>query len=379
MTPPDASDLSIVIPTYNRAAQLRELLAALARQDARGIRYDIVVVDNGSVDDPEAVVREASAGAPHLRVLFRREPRRGVSYARNTGIAHSAAPIVAFLDDDGIPGPHWVRDVIQAFDDFPEADCIGGRLLPRWAAPPPEWITPSHWGAIALQDRGRPLWLGADSASSCLLTANVACRRDAIDLVGGFSPDYPRCQDREFEMRLWRAGKRGLFLPGLDVTVEVPAERLTKSYHRRWHRTTAHYHALMRYRDTVDQYGRLIPEDTTSRRFLGTPLFLYREGLAHLRGWLDAAVRRDATRRFFHETRLWYLASFVATRFRTDVALPWRRSRAAAPAHVPKPEGTGAYRHVTPAYGRVTTPASTAQLAVQAAPGSQLNQPVAHE
>ena len=42
-------------------------------------------------------------------------------------------------------------------------------------------------------------------------------------------------------MRLWRAGKRGLYLPDMDVVVEVPADRLTKAYHRRWQATTGSY------------------------------------------------------------------------------------------------------------------------------------------
>jgi len=331
----DASpDISVIVPTFNRAAQLRELLYALVHQDAGDVRYDILVVDNASADDTAATVREVIARFPDRGIAYLSEPRRGVSYARNAGVAHSPAPIVAFLDDDGIPGPRWVREIKEAFEAHPDADCIGGRLLPRWAVPPPAWMTPFHWGAIALQDRGQALWLGSDSASACLLTANFACRRAAFESVGGFSPDYPRCQDREFEMRLWRAGKRGLFLPGLDVTVEVPAERLTQSYHRRWHRTTGHFHALMRYRDTVDASGRLIREDGSARRLLGTPLFLYREGLSHLRGWARAVVRRDATQRFFHETRLHYLASFMATRLRTDV-LAGRRRRSRWARRVP--------------------------------------------
>jgi len=328
------ADVSVVVPTYNRGPQLRQLLQALLQQDAGGVRYDILVVDNASTDDTAAVVREVIAAVPDRDIRYLHEPRRGVSYARNMGITHASAPIIAFLDDDGIPGARWVRGIKQAFDEYPEADCIGGRLLPRWAAPPPSWITSSHWGAIALQDRPHLLWLGADSASSCLLTANFACRREAIAQVGGFSPDYPRCQDREFEMRLWRAGKRGLFLPGLDVSVEVPAERLTKTYHRRWQRTTGHYHALMRYRDTVDPSGRLIEEDPAARRFLGTPLFIYREVLTHALGWLGAALRREETRRFFHETRLFYLSSFIATRLRSDV-LPRPPGAKVPPARVP--------------------------------------------
>src|SRR3954468_24386738 len=129
------ADVSVVVPTYNRGPQLRQLLQALLQQDAGGVRYEILVVDNASTDDTAAVVREVIAAVPGRDIRYLHEPRRGVSYARNMGITHASAPIIAFLDDDGIPGARWVRGIKQAFDEYPEADCIGGRLLPRWAAP----------------------------------------------------------------------------------------------------------------------------------------------------------------------------------------------------------------------------------------------------
>jgi hypothetical protein len=157
------------------------------------------------------------------------------------------------------------------------------------------------------------------SASTCLIGANLAIRRAVFDQVGWFSPDYPRNQDREFEMRMWRAGKLGMYLPTMDVVVEIPEERLTKRYHRKWQATTGRYHALLRFRDTLDAGGRLHDGESNIRRFLGTPLFLYRSFLHHIAGWCAAILRGDRDNRFFHETRLWYFTSFVWTRFRTDV------------------------------------------------------------
>jgi len=322
-------DVSVIIPTRNRAGSLGCVLHALRHQRPCDLQYEILIVDNASTDATAFVARGAvkAAGTAPVRYLY--EPRPGVSFARNLGAAHARASLLAFLDDDGVPNPEWVKSVWQAFADYPEADCIGGRLVPRWTVPPPSWMSPAHWGAVALQDRPKPLWLGRESAASCLLTANFACRRDAFEQVGGFSPRFPRCQDREFEMRLWAAGRRGLFLPSLDVTVDVPANRLTKRYHRRWQSTTGHYHAIMRYRDRVDADGRLVTEDPASRRFLGTPLFLYGEALRHAIAWTRALVARDATTRFFHESRLFYLGSFVRTRCRSSVS-----AAAAQPANL---------------------------------------------
>ncbi len=315
-----ALDMSVVVPTYNRSVQLRPLLDALLAQDAGDVTYDIIVVDNNSRDDTREVVQNAIAQDTSRRIHYLFEPRQGVSHARNTGINHSRASIIAFLDDDGIPEPDWIRSMKRAFDEYPEADCIGGRVRPRWTTPRPSWLGASHAGPVALQDRPHASWVNRSNASACLLTANLGFRREVFTKLGGFSPDYPRNQDRELELRLWRAGMQGLYLPSMDVVVDVPAERLTKRYHRRWQATTGKYHALLRFRDTVDRDGRLHDEESKARRFLGAPLFLHRECLAHVAGWFAAAVLREADRRFYHESRLWYFASFFRTRFRTDVA-----------------------------------------------------------
>ncbi len=329
---PDPVDLSIIVPSWNRAPQLEPLLTSLLDQDTGGVRYDIVVVDNNSTDDTRRVVERIAADAPAGQVRYLFEPRQGVSYARNAGVAATAAPIVAFVDDDGIAGRDWVRSMKRAFDDHPEADCIGGRITPRWVTPRPSWLTAPHAGPIAVQDRPEAAYLNAGQASMCLLSANLGCRRVAFDAVGGFSPDYPRGQDREFELRLWRAGRQGLYLPEMEISVEVPAERLERRYHRRWQATTGKYHARMRFRDSLSLEGALIEERPDVRRLWGSPLFLYRECLEHLAGFVRAAVTLDGDRRFFHETRLWYYLGFFRERRAARRGVRGPRPRSGLPA-----------------------------------------------
>ena len=224
----ESYDVSVVVPTYNRELLLSRTLESLLHQRADSVRYEILVVDNNSSDDTRQVVERFANCHPPVRYFY--EPRRGVSHARNTGIAAARAPLVAFIDDDVEADPAWVATVKRAFDNHPEIDCIGGKIEPRWATPPPTWLTPMHWGAVALQaDKGDTPYVDAEHASPCLLTANFASRRVALEEVGGFSPDFPRSQDRELQLRLWDAGKRGLYVGSLLVTTEVPRERMTKT------------------------------------------------------------------------------------------------------------------------------------------------------
>ena len=71
----------------------------------------------------------AQPGYEKLTYYF--EDKQGVSHARNTGIAAARASIIAFTDDDIRPANNWVSSISKAFKQFPEADCIGGKVLPR--------------------------------------------------------------------------------------------------------------------------------------------------------------------------------------------------------------------------------------------------------
>ena len=312
---PDAFDVSVIVPTFNRCVLLGSLLDGLAAQESGDTTFEVLIVDNNSTDGTRAAVEGFKAQYPTLSIRYVFAAPQGVSYARNAGAQRARAPILAFVDDDVVPAPSWVASIKRAFDEHPAIDAIGGRIRPVWHEPPPAWFTMSrHGGPIAVQDHPEPMRVNRRNASSCLMTANFACRRDALASVGGFSGAYPRCQDRELQMRLWQAGKEGLYLPDIEVTVQVPADRLTKTYHRRWRTTTGHYHAKMRYVDLVDSAGRLLDEPVRHRTFLGTPWFLYRQTLGHLLGWVRALASGQAADRFFHETRLFYAVSFIRTR-----------------------------------------------------------------
>jgi glycosyltransferase involved in cell wall biosynthesis len=315
----DMPAISVIIATYNRADRLECVLESLVRQRVDGFAYEVLVADNNSRDDTREVVRRVADRYPHVQIEYIFVPEQGVAYARNAGVRHARAPLIAYIDDDVEAADDWLACMVRAFAEHPEVACIGGRVRPRWTTPRPSWLTDGHFGPLALQEWPEPFPLSRTAALHCLATENFGCRRAVFDELGLFSEDFPRGSDREFQLRLWQAGKHGLYLPDIQVWVEVPAERLTRAYHRRWRFTYAKYHALMWYRDLVNGDGVLeVPAD--QRTFLGTPLFIYREALAHLRGWCASLFSADADRRFFHETRLWYFVGFVWTRLQQKVA-----------------------------------------------------------
>jgi hypothetical protein len=93
---------------------------------------------------------------------------------------------------------------------------------------------------------------------------------------------------------------------------------MTKAYHRRWYETQGRYLAIMRYHDRIDPSGRLVGERANMPKFLGTPLFLYRDVLRHSAGWLGSSLTFNGSSAFYHETRLRRFAAFIATRYRME-------------------------------------------------------------
>ena len=298
---PSQYDLSVVISTYNRGGMLEAALDSVLAQESRGVRYEVIIVDNNSTDDTREVVASRIAqGHADLRYVF--EPKQGVSYARNTGVAQATAPLIAFADDDVRVTKDWVANIKREFDLCPEVDYLGGKILPIWPSAPPAWLTRDHWWALALLDCGdKPFYVGAENPV-CLPTANASFRRDVFARFGLFSPDFSGREDHEFLLRLWCGGSRGLYAPSVIVMADVQPERLSKEYHRRWNKTTGKFNSLMRLNEMTGPDGRIISEPPGAAMLFGVPGFVYRGLFANGLAWAGQTLllRKDVAMRHKH-------------------------------------------------------------------------------
>lgn len=317
MTTADRPDISVVLSTYNRADRLPRALDALLAQTG-GVAYEILVIDNNSSDATAAVVsRIIPNSGGRLRYAF--EPRQGLSYGRNAGIALARAPLIAFCDDDVRVAPDWIAQLRRTFDAHPDVDYVGGRVLPHWLAQPPAWLTQAHWAPLALQDYGGdPLVSGRDRAV-CLVGANLAFRRRVFETVGVFTPSLGRVkdgigstEDHDMQLRAWRAGLRGLYVPALVALADVTPDRLERPYHRRWHRGHGRHCALMRLRELVPADLGPMSEPTDLVMLFGSPAFVYTELLRTGYNWARALCRREDPRFYSHQ--LHHVWSYIRTR-----------------------------------------------------------------
>src|SRR6185369_10946184 len=310
MSQNDLPEISVVICTYNRPELLRLALTSLLRQSPENLTYEVVVVDNNSTPETRAVVDEIAQS--DARVRYVRETRQGNAYARNTGVAEARAPIVAFLDDDVTVRDHWVELIPRKFKES-NADFIGGKVLPRWEQSPPTWLGAANWAPIAALDYGdAPFSITADNPL-CLLTANIAFKKDLFAKYGEFSAAVQRegdsigsLEDHEFLMRLLRAGVAGLYVPEMIVDAFVGSERMTKAYHRRWHTGHGHFYAVMN-----------DPEwEQSSYRLLGVPGHLYRETARNAFVWFTKILTGKANAAFVNECRLRFFRGFLRQRMK---------------------------------------------------------------
>jgi glycosyltransferase involved in cell wall biosynthesis len=313
---------SIVIATYNRARDLRQTLESLTTLAPDGA-WEVIVVDNNSPDETRQVVEHASRTFPvELRYLF--EGRQGRSPALNTGIRAARGDIILTTDDDVRVPADWLNQAAAGLSRM-KCDYVGGRVLPLWSAPRPRWI-PNHggkqWAVIALLDYGQePIEFG----SRVPLGVNMAFLRSAFDRAGGFDPNTGRRagtllgqEVREWCIRARKAGVRGYYIPELWLEHIIPADRLRKSYFRRWFYWRGISRALLYERSGLDMEA---PEQTTLDFSLvphiaGVPRYLYRRAITNLLGWSAAVVRRDTVDAFEHETWLWFFGGILRQRWK---------------------------------------------------------------
>lgn len=115
--------VSVVLPTRDRCAWLSRAMASVHAQTYP--RWELLIVDDGSVDDTPALL--AGIGGEQLRTF--RAPGAGVCAARNLALAHARGEIVAYLDDDNVMHPGWLKSVVWGFEQRPEAETLYGAFV----------------------------------------------------------------------------------------------------------------------------------------------------------------------------------------------------------------------------------------------------------
>lgn len=221
--------LSIVVCTRNRAASLQPTLDSImsAARTATDTPVDLVIVDNGSSDNTQAVLAAWAAGVADLAVRIAIEPRPGLSRARNAGVALARGDVVAFTDDDCTLTPNYIRDLVRHWhDDGDRAVIRGGRVELGDPRDLPFTIKLDEFP----QQLAHPVHPGG-FVHGC----NMAISRAALTRIGAFDERFGAgarfiaAEDADY---LYRAQI-------LDIPVYYVPDMAVRHYHGRRHRADA--------------------------------------------------------------------------------------------------------------------------------------------
>ena len=194
-------------------------------------RDEIIV----AVDYAPDLARRVRDAFPDVTVVENTSVR-GLSGARNTGIAAARSEIVAFLDDDAVAAADWLDRICEPYDD-PAVVAVGGRVVPRWDASRPAWFPPEFDWVVGCTYAGHP---GVGPIRN-VIGANMSFRRAVFAEVGGFDDRVGRvgslpagCEETELciRVRQHRPGAVVWYAPDAVVHHRVRRERATFAYFR---------------------------------------------------------------------------------------------------------------------------------------------------
>jgi glucosyl-dolichyl phosphate glucuronosyltransferase len=230
--------LDIILPTYNRATLLGTALDSLIEaRRPQELSVTVFVVDNNSKDETAEVVRAYQQRLPWLRYIF--ETQQGSSAALNAGIRGGTGELVAMINDDEEVDVHWF-EVIQELFQNTSFDFAGGPYRPRWGAGKPDWVCKEFGAVVGWVDGGDTAQQYGPAFAGMLMGGNAVIKRNVLNKVGPYNTTLGRieglgaCEDEDMFQRLLAKGFRGLYVPDLVIYHHIPAERMTRRYHRRW-------------------------------------------------------------------------------------------------------------------------------------------------
>jgi GT2 family glycosyltransferase len=183
---------------------------------------DVVVVDNDPEESARSVCDEVAARRAYP-IHYVVEKNRGIAFARNAAlaVALSNSDFVAFIDDDEVPEPDWLSELLRV-QKFYNADVVTGPCLPQYLEPPPSWVVEGGFHELPRYPTGTQRHMA--------FTNNVLVRTAVFESVDRYFDESMALsggEDDEFFSRAYRAGFRIVWADNAIVHESVPASRST--------------------------------------------------------------------------------------------------------------------------------------------------------
>ncbi|CAN5724494.1 glycosyltransferase family 2 protein [soil metagenome] len=220
-------ELSIIICTYNRQKFIGACLACLGLQTLPANKWEAIIVDNNSTDETAAIVKTFIDEHPDLPFRYVFEVNKGLSFARNRGIAEARAEIITFIDDDAEAVTGFVETVLNFMNQHLEASGAGGRVLPKYSErEEPRWMNKYLAGFIGRVDHGGPI-RKFEGALKYPIGCNMTYRKTYLLQAGGFNNQLTfRGDDKHIYFAVSKLNNNIFYLHDALVYHNIDAARL---------------------------------------------------------------------------------------------------------------------------------------------------------
>lgn len=224
--------VSVIIPVFNDYKRLEVCLRALERQTYPKTLYEIIVVDNGSIENITDLVNQCAQAS------FSNEAQPGSYAARNKGISIAKGEVLAFTDSDCIPAPNWLEAGVSHLLSVPKCGLVGGKIEMFFN-------NPDHPTAVEVYDSinylNQKKYVEDYKYGT---TANLFTFKSIFKDVGVFNSVLKSGGDREWGNRVFRLGYSLTYAE--DSCVAHPARRSLAQLYKKIARVRGGYHDLDR-------------------------------------------------------------------------------------------------------------------------------------
>ncbi len=243
-------DLTVAIPTYNSEHRLSDVLEKLQdciaycqQDDVESFTWEIIVVDNNSLDNTAKLVRDYQSNwSPDYPLKYYFAPEQGAAFARQKAVEKAQGELIAFLDDDNLPNLDWVAAAYSFGKEHPQVGAYGSKIQAYFFEQESTDRLPDNFNQIAcflaIVDRGECPFCYQPQNKILPPAAGLVVRKQVwLDTVpsrlvlnhkgkdAGLASE-----DLEALMHIQQAGWEIWYNPAMEIRHKIPNSRLQKEY-----------------------------------------------------------------------------------------------------------------------------------------------------
>ena len=242
-------DVTVLVVTHNRAQMLYNALETLANQKIDNIFfYEILVIDDGSIDQTSNVVKNIQKNYSLLPIRYIYKAQGGIGSARNKGVENARGQWIAYSDDDQLAEPGWLAELYRVAKEN-NAYCVCGSRYLKMDTSLRLGLGPKS--RAILGETTFPAGTNRRAFRKILATGNALIHMSLFNKVGTFDTNLMRSEDWDFFFRVEKRGITIYYAPEAKVHHVIPAYRATLAHLREICTKDGFYDACIQFK-----YGR---------------------------------------------------------------------------------------------------------------------------